>query len=206
MIIKRGAGFMLLRFGDIAFKDYMNFSVGLSLEKFAASVGISESVKMAYPYEKYQTVSSLQSAIAFPSYGEFENSLYAPSTSNVKKMNEIILENMSKDVWKSEEDIATAMDISSDEFDSLWDKTKKCFSIDESSQKFFALCPEKYLYSKKYFAESCTNMMDYLAEYNILDCRILLKSILAHAKGFLDDYQVNVHQSLSLPGIAQESF
>jgi len=197
---------MLIRFGDIAFKDYMNFSVGLSLEKFAESVGVSEKIKMAYPYEKFLTVASLKSAETFPIYDDFQNSLYTPSNTNINKMNEIIANNLSGGVWSKKGEIMEAMSITKQKFEEHWDETRNKFFVNESSRKYFQICPEKYLSSKQYFSQSCRHMLDYLSEYNLLDCRILLTSILSHARGFLEDYQVDVHQSLSLPGIAQESF
>ena len=47
-------------------------------------------------------------------------------------------------------------------------------------------------------------MAEYLAEYNLLDCRVLLEAIEVYAQGFYDSWKVDIHQSLSLPSISQK--
>ena len=58
--------------------------------------------------------------------------------------------------------------------------------------------PERYLKSKEYFEENCSTMLDFLRWYNLLDCRLLCKAIEKYAKGFLDEWQTNVHEFMSV--------
>ena len=46
-------------------------------------------------------------------------------------------------------------------------------------------------------------MAQYLQYYNMLDVDILIKAIDVYSKGFYDDWGINVHNFISLPGIAQ---
>ena len=58
--------------------------------------------------------------------------------------------------------------------------------------------PERFLKSKEYFDENCTTMLDYLRWYNLLDCRLLCHAIEKYAKGFLDEWDTNVHEFKSV--------
>ena len=63
--------------------------------------------------------------------------------------------------------------------------------------------PQRYEISKSYFIKNCADMKDYLRSYNLNDCWLLQKSIKAYSSGFLNDFGVNVHKFMSLPGLAQ---
>ena len=63
--------------------------------------------------------------------------------------------------------------------------------------------PKRFEISKLEFIKNCSNMEDYLRTYNLNDCYLLLKSIENYAAGFLNDFGVNVHRFMSLPGLAQ---
>ena len=70
-------------------------------------------------------------------------------------------------------------------------------------QSLLHTSPQRYEISKMEFEQNCCNMLDYLQTYNLNDCWLLLKSIEAYSKGFLNDFGVNVHKFMSLPGLAQ---
>lgn len=196
---------MLLSFDKICFKDFMNFSgIKMSLENFAKSVGVSESAKLCYPYELYQSVEELENVRFFPSYEDFENSLYFPTETHIKKMNEIIEKKMKEGVWKELLDVILSFNLSRASCEQFWCSLTSKFLISENSKKYFHLCPAKYLDSADYFIENCENMIDYLREYNLVDCRILSDAVKNHCEGFSKDFGVDLHKRLSLPGVAQE--
>lgn len=76
--------------------------------------------------------------------------------------------------------------------------------MSEASEKYFHLCPEKYLESIHFYRTMCSTMIDFLKEYNLKDCRILAQAIKKHWQGFKEDFDVDLHKKLSLPGISQE--
>lgn len=69
--------------------------------------------------------------------------------------------------------------------------------------KMLHTSPKRFEISKLEFVRNCSNMEDYLRTYNLNDCYLLLKSIEKYAAGFLNDFGVNVHKFMSLPGLAQ---
>ena len=79
------------------------------------------------------------------------------------------------------------------------------------------LCPEKYEISKNIF-KSCDNMLDFLKVslpmsnhcnlyhfklYNMTDVQLLCEGISNYANGFLDSWNMNIHDFMSLPGAAE---
>jgi hypothetical protein len=83
---------------------------------------------------------------------------------------------------------------------------KISFKSDEEAhqiQKLLHTSPKAYEQSKLEFDSSCSNMIDYLKLYNLNDCWLLQESIEAYGNGFLNDFGVNVHNFMSLPGLAQ---
>jgi hypothetical protein len=63
--------------------------------------------------------------------------------------------------------------------------------------------PDKYEASEYFFNTNCNNMLDFLRVYNLNDCHLLCESIDAYGTGFLNEYNVNVHSFMSLPGVAE---
>ena len=47
-------------------------------------------------------------------------------------------------------------------------------------------------------------MAEYLKYYNELDTQLLMKAIDSYTEGFYQQWKVNIHQSMSLPGIAEK--
>ena len=103
---------MLLSFSKISIKDFMNFSgFKMSLENFAKSVGVSNSSKLCYPYELYESVEQIKNTKFFPSYEDFQNTLYLPTDTNIHTMNKIIAEKISSGVWKDFIDVLANFDL-----------------------------------------------------------------------------------------------
>ena len=121
---------MLLSFDKICFKDFMSFSgLKMSLENFAKSVGVSESAKLCYPYELYQSVEELENVRFFPSYEDFENTLYFPTETHINKMNEIIEKKMKEGVWKDLLDVILSFNLSRASCEQFWCSLTRKFLI-----------------------------------------------------------------------------
>ena len=58
--------------------------------------------------------------------------------------------------------------------------------------------PARYVASHEYYERNCTNMLEFLAWYNILDCKLLADAIERYADGFLTDWKTNIHQFMSV--------
>ena len=71
-------------------------------------------------------------------------------------------------------------------------------------EEFIHTSPKSYEESFEYFQNNCESMADYLNYYNMLDVDILMASIDLYSQGFFDQWGINVHHSLSLPGIAEK--
>ena len=58
--------------------------------------------------------------------------------------------------------------------------------------------PAQYRAALKYFEEKCTNMLEFLRWYNLLDCHLLTESIKKYSAGFLDNWGTNIHEFKSV--------
>ena len=74
---------------------------------------------------------------------------------------------------------------------------------EEVLEKFLHISPKAYEESKIYFRNNCETMAQYLEYYNMLDVELLMKSIDMYSEGFYTQWGINIHQFLSLPGIAE---
>ncbi|CAG5096500.1 Oidioi.mRNA.OKI2018_I69.XSR.g14647.t1.cds [Oikopleura dioica] len=96
--IKRGGGYMMLDAAGLSFRDFMNLSGPMKLEKLANSCGLDskEYSKGCFPYEWYTKVEHLYAAKNFPAYPCFYSTLESGAASKAEtyatKMNEIIVE------------------------------------------------------------------------------------------------------------------
>ena len=63
----------------------------------------------------------------------------------------------------------------------------------EKLGEFLHTSPKKYFLSKKKFEDDCENMLEFLRWYNIVDCRLLTECIKKYAKGFRDEWNINIH-------------
>ncbi|CAG5111063.1 Oidioi.mRNA.OKI2018_I69.chr2.g5399.t1.cds [Oikopleura dioica] len=202
-VIQRGRGYMLLRFGKIVFKDFFNFSSG-KLEEFAASVGVKDLSKMTYPYELFQSATEPELWTTFPDYTLFRSSTYMPSDKFVNEANMKIEELSKIPNIRPLNVFAKLLQIPRDLLLPFWNAAEKKFCKSDEAQMFFHTSIDKYTASREYFDDKCKSMVDFLKEYNLLDCRLLLKSINAYAEGFLQEYGIDIHKKLSLPGLAQQ--
>ena len=78
------------------------------------------------------------------------------------------------------------------EFVSIENQTITIINRDKLSE-FLHTSPEKFLASKEKFEADCENMLEFLRWYNLVDCRLLTESIKKYAKGFLEEWGINIH-------------
>ena len=58
--------------------------------------------------------------------------------------------------------------------------------------------PSRYLKSLEHFDDECTNMIQFLRWYNLLDCHLLCEAIAKYSRGFVEEWDTNVHDFKSV--------
>ena len=204
-IIRRGTGIMEFSFGNLVFRDFLNFSCPIKLEAFAKSCGLAEKAKTAFPYELYKDISDLKSVQEFPAYPLFYSSLPKETDGYAEELIKLVNCNISSGIWKNASDVQEFFEFSPDlvlEFEN--DRLVKVTVRDGSElSEVLHTCPKMFFESKCFFRQTCGTMLDYLEAYNKNDVIILDECIKVYAKGIYDTWKVNIHQFMSLPGVAQ---
>jgi len=204
--IKRGTGLMEMCFGNLIFRDFMNFSPPISLENFAISCGIKDISKSIFPYELYKNIYNIKNDINFPHYTKFKSALQKPFQMKfLEELSDIFGSKLATGEWLDLQCLELYYGMSSATDHVMVEGTKLIFSENASIffKEFLHTSPAKYEISKMDFETKFNNMAEYLAEYNLLDVRLLLGAIGAYTAGFLDEHGINVHNFMSLPGVAQ---
>lgn len=204
-IIRRGTGIMQFTFGHLVFRDFLNFSSPMSLDSFSKSCGVTETEKTVYPYELYQDISTLRTETAFPPYPLFKSSLQKVSDENAEELIQLANEQISTGFWKDPSDVLKFFQFTPElelktENDII---TAVEINGDASLTDILHTSPKKYFNSKKIFDDSCENMSQYLERYNLNDVVLLEQCVREYAKGFWETWQVNIHNYMSLPSVAQ---
>ena len=73
-VLKKSNRYTSITFGNIQFKDTLQFTAPTSLSKFLAQWNVAEQ-KSVFPYEKWDRVESLRTETTFPAYEEFWSTL-----------------------------------------------------------------------------------------------------------------------------------
>ena len=206
-IIRRGSGIMQFTYGAFCFRDFINYTNPMSLEKFAQSQGLSVTnmEKTTFPYELYSEISEIKNATEFPGYTSFESSLTRDTENFPQELIKLCNKELESGKWKTADDIQKYFQFSSDleiiiengKIKELRAKNGKALS------NLLNSCPLKYFKSKTIFDNECATMSDYLRSYNLNDCILLTECIKTYAAGYFDTWKVNIHEKMSLPGIAQ---
>ena len=205
-VIKRsGQSYMEIRFGRILLRDFINHSAPIALEAFAASCG-ADVTKAAFPYELWYNIRDLEVTKRFPDYDDFFSSVNEKfREENVEELRLFIESSLRNgkfvDLFDVEDFFGWPTGFLRDTFTVLAQNV----IIDDSSKIVTLLhtSPNKYAASKDYFDSNCINMLDYLEFYNSLDCELLIQSIEKYTEGFISLWNVNVHDFISLPSLAQ---
>ena len=204
-IIRRGTGIMEFTDGALVFRDFLNMTCPMSLERFAKSCGITEVSKTTFPYEEYRDITNLRTIKEFPPYDRFRSSLSKSNDANLDQLEKLVTNNFRDKIWETVDDVNKFFGFNPPirfvAEGGQWSISKDSIT---DANKIVTSCPKKYFESKKIFSEECLNMEDYLRIYNLNDVILLDKCIKAYAKGFFDSWGVNIHENMSLPGVAQK--
>ena len=204
-IIRRGTGIMEFKYGDLLFRDFLNYSCPMSLERFALSCGIESVSKTTFPYEHYSNIADLRDITEFPPYSAFRSSLGKVAGNYVNELVSVINENFENGKWKDLEDVKNYFQFSF-EF-SMTEKDGRIIDVTlQDGQPLATLLhtsPSKFYNSKEQFVSSCQTMSDFLKAYNLNDVILLEKCVRAYADGFFETWKINIHEYMSLPGVSQ---
>ena len=204
-IIRRGTGIMEFKFGNLVFRDFLNYSCPMSLDTFAKSCGITAVEKTTFPYELYQDIAKLRTVTDFPPYPLFKSSLRKGDEKNKDELMKLVNENLGAGIWKDTSEVQSffqfAHELEFELVDSVVTNIKRKDGVELSDDLHTS--PSKYFNSKMIFDNSCENMTEYLRRYNLNDVVLLEQCIKAYASGFWDSWKVNIHDNMSLPGVAQ---
>ena len=205
-IIRRGTGIMQFSDGSLIFRDFLNMTSPMSLEDFARSCGVNEVSKTTFPYEYYKDIKDLHDSHEFPAYKCFYSSLPSKQAGFLEELEEIVTDNILLGWWA---DTQAANEFFGFEPPLTFERCGENWKVSSETRaevlKMLNTSPKKYFESKNIFElEGCRSMADYLRLYNLNDVILLDKCIKKYAKGFYDSWQVNIHEKMSLPGVAQE--
>ena len=73
-ILKKGTAYFSLNIGRLHFKDLLNFTCRMSLDRYLKT-WTSDCIKLVYPYEKFKSIQQIRQTIVFPSIDEFKTLL-----------------------------------------------------------------------------------------------------------------------------------
>lgn len=186
----------------------MNFTSPMKLEDFAKSNQVKDLAKLAWPYEKWSNMKDIMRCTKFPPYNDFQSSLSRPQdekfiTELVEVCNELTKSTfIESEMWGIVTKFFQLEKLHMTDYLIIENAEFKSSKSENFSQPLHT-SPLKYYGSRKYFDQNCLTMLDLLKEYNYLDVRLLSKSIQNYSEGFWRDFQVNVHQFMSLPAVAE---
>ena len=147
------------------------------LENFARSCGVTTISKSIFPYEKWNNAEAIINCEYFPPYSDFISSLVKPQSPEVvEEFVKVAVNKFEAGEWSSMKDIENYYGFELGGTDTCAITENGEFHIDDHVrtllQSKLHTCPGKYEASKSYFGKNCYHMMEYLQEYNLLDCRI----------------------------------
>ena len=204
-IIRRGTGIMQFSDGALIFRDFLNMTSPMSLDKFSESCGITDAEKTTFPYELFSDIETLRQTVEFPAFKHFRSSLANDKSKFIEELEKLVTDNVRNGIWQN---TAAANSFFGFEppiqFEAQGDKFFIAPGNLAYAKTALHTSPKKYYSSKKvYKDEKCESMEDYLKIYNMNDCILLVKCIRSYAEGFFKSWQVNIHEKMSLPGVAQ---
>ena len=204
-IIRRGTGIMQFSDGGLIFRDFMNMTSPMSLDDFVKSCRVPDGSKTTFPYEHFSTIEELEKATEFPAYAKFRSSLCKTTAGFIDELEKLVNKNLQSGFWTSGEEASSYFGFEpSINFACTAGEYKITAADVDRISAMMSCSPIKYFDSKEIFKTECKTMADYLRIYNLNDVIILEKCVTAYAKGFYNDWGVNIHDKMSLPGVAQD--
>ena len=211
-IIKNGSGIMQLSNQFIAYNDVRRFTAGGSLDTFCRTWKVDTS-KAVFPYEAFQTISSLKAAYNWPPISKFKSSLRMNRTP-LKNMNEslrkaldYLIENAPQMVSDFKRMLCLDLFYSNvpEQVENSFD-FKSLVLLDEN--KCLPICPISYVMNWIKFkklqsdADGQFNMHNFYTHYASIDTEILCEAYERYCKKFIEVYDTNPLEFISLPSVA----
>ena len=195
-VIKRGNAFLSLRIKNLVFADICNFTSGCSLDSFTRMWG-AETTKSIFPYEKFKSVESLENETSWPPISDFKSSLH---THSFKYSAEDFTHFINKLRSKSSHNDARILQ--------QLDPSGHSSSIADLVNSVFPIKLDVYIemwlyYEEQYRLGKMKSMLDYLRYYNSLDTISLVQAFQNYITSFLDNFDCNPNDFLTLPGLAE---
>lgn len=152
----------------------------MSLDAFAQSCNVTSVAKSIFPYEKWTEINQLIDSSSFPAYGDFKSSLKKMFDEKlVLEFYEVVNDHFRLGKWNNLTDIESyyGFEIGSMAEYFCIDTNAMLSSVSDESvcyiENYVHTSPKKYELSKHQFKHTCFTMLDYLREYNLMDCRKL---------------------------------
>ena len=206
-IIRRGTGIMEFTDGSLVFRDFMNMTSPMTLEKFHKLCS-KTSDKTTFPYEHFRDICSLRTMTDFTPYKCFRSSLLQDNSEFVDELEDLVTKNVTKGDWLENSVESTVNDIFQFEPPIEFEAVGEKFCVKQASRNqalaLLHTSPKKFYESKQIFDDRCETMADYLRNYNLNDVILLEACITSYAQHFYDTWGVNIHDKMSLPGVAQD--
>ena len=73
-LLKKGTAYFSCEFGDLHFKDLLNFTCPQSLDQYLKT-WTADCIKLVYPYEKFESIEEIRAQIEFPPIEDFKTTL-----------------------------------------------------------------------------------------------------------------------------------
>ena len=206
-IIRRGTGIMEFSDGALVFRDFMNMTSPMSLEKFHKLCS-KTSDKTTFPYEHFRDIATLRNTTEFPPYSCFRSSLLQDDSQFLDELEDLVTKNVSQGAWLQNSVESTVNDIFQFhppiEFEANEERFKVKAGCRTQALALLHTSPKKFYESKQIFDNQCETMADYLKNYNLNDVILLEVCITSYAEHFYKTWGVNIHNKMSLPGVAQD--
>ena len=195
-VLKRGNAFLSLTMQDIVFVDACNFTSGCSLDSFTRMWG-TETKKSIFPYEKFDSIESLEACKEWPPMSDFNTTLCKAKIKYSKQEINTLLDKLRLKI--SLHDIQLLKQL---------DPSGSSTTIDDLTNVEFPAKLDAYIEMWIYFHEKCSlgemnSMMDYLCFYNSLDTISLVEAFEKYIDSFIDNFDCNPNDFITLPGLAE---
>ena len=208
-VIKRGETIFSLSFNGLSFRDCMNYSGPMSLEKFASIFKLPIS-KGIFPYEKFQSATEMENFKHWPSYKDFWSSLPCFHKDHFREINEILQLPI---IYKINS-FGEFLDTFGIDFEVSATERNSPFSPDLTDARKLDLNKKLPLSPKLYFEQKFefesriesgefSSFLDHLRHYNLLDCQLLTEAMKRFLKIFDECFDICLFERLSLPAISE---
>ena len=208
-VIKRGETIFSLSFNGLSFRDCMNYSGPMSLDKFASIFKLPIS-KGIFPYEKFQSAAEMENFKHWPSYKDFWSSLPCFHKDHFREINEILQLPI---IYKINS-FGEFLDTFGIDFEVSATERNSPFSPDLTDERKLDLNKKLPLSPKLYFEQKFefesriesgefSSFLDHLKHYNLLDCQLLTEAMKRFLEIFDECFDICLFERLSLPAISE---